>query len=191
MIGRRSLEALIRLYGLQNILLGLLAFSLDGGHFVWIGSLVLLVKGVGIPWFLLRILRRLTTRHEIESYLSVPLSMILGIFLVYLSFRAGAVFSLPGTKVPEAIPIAISLILLGMLSMASRKTAVAQVLGFLALENGVFMLALAETSGLPLFIELGVLLDAFAAVVLAGILIGRIKAEYLHVDTSKMRELQG
>jgi hydrogenase-4 component E len=117
--------------------------------------------------------------------------MLLGIFVVYMSFKVGAVFLLPGAKVPEAIPIALSLILLGMLSMALRKTAVAQVLGFLALENGVFLLALAETFGLPLFIELGVLLDAFAAVVLAGILIGRIKATYLHIDTSKMRDLQG
>jgi hydrogenase-4 component E len=191
MMGRRSLAALIGLYGLQNILLGFLALSLGGGHLVWVGLLVLVVKGFLIPWFLLGVLKRLRTRHEIESYLSVPLSMILGIVVVYLSFQAGAVFSLPGAKVPAAIPIAIGLILLGMLQVASRKTAVAQVLGFLALENGVFMLALAQTRGLPLFIELGVLLDAFAAVVLTGILIRRIKAEYGHVDTSKMRQLRG
>lgn len=64
-------------------------------------------------------------------------------------------------------------------------------LGFLALENGVFLLALAETHGLPLFIELGVALDAFAAVVLAGVLISRIQSTFGHIDTARMRDLKG
>lgn len=192
MVGRRGLTALIRFYALQNILLALLAFSIaEGGHFNWMGLVILLVKGIAIPWYLLWLIKRLGISHEIESYLSIPQSLIVGLILVAIGFQIGRVFAFAGAVLPEAVPVAIGLILLGMLSMVTRKKAVTQVLGFLALENGVFLLALAETQGLPLFVELGVLLDAFAAVVLAGILIFRIKAEYGHLDTARMRDLKG
>lgn len=192
MVGRRSLTALVRFYALQNVLLAGLAFALsEEGHLVFAGVVLLVLKGVLIPFFLLALLKRLAVSHEVESYLSIPLSLLFGGALVAVGFRAGKAFALPGAALPEAVPVAISLILLGMLSMATRKKAVTQVLGFLALENGVFLLALSETQGLPLFIEIGVALDAFAAVVLAGILIGRIKQIFGHLDTARMQELKG
>ncbi|WP_018466198.1 NADH dehydrogenase [Calidithermus timidus] len=193
MVGRKSLDALIRLYALQSMLLALLAFVLAEGeqHFVLAGMALLLLKGVLIPRYLFWLLERLGVSHEVESYLSIPLSLLLGGVLVGVGFRVGSAFVLEGARLPEAVPVALSLILLGMLSMVSRKKAVTQVLGFLALENGVFLLALAETHGLPLFIELGVALDAFAAVVLAGVLISRIRAIFDHIDTARMRDLKG
>ncbi|WP_027881509.1 NADH-quinone oxidoreductase subunit K [Meiothermus rufus] len=193
MVGRKSLDALIRLYALQNVLLGLLAFVLAEGelHFILAGLGLLLIKGVLIPLYLFRLLERLGISHEVESYLSIPLSLLLGGLLAGVGFWVGRSFVLEGARLPEAVPVAIGLILLGMLFMVSRKKAVTQVLGFLALENGVFLLALAETHGLPLFIEIGVALDAFAAVVLAGVLIFRIKETFQHIDTARMRELKG
>jgi hydrogenase-4 component E len=193
MVGRKSLDALIRLYALQNVLLALLAFVLAEGerHFVVAGLALLLIKGVLIPLYLFWLLERLGISHEVESYLSIPLSLLLGGVLVAVGFRVGSSFVLEGARLPEAVPVALGLILLGMLSMASRKKAITQVLGFLALENGVFLLALAETRGLPLFIELGVALDAFAAVVLTGVLIFRIRSTFGHIDTARMRDLKG
>jgi len=193
MVGRKSLDALIRLYALQNVLLALLAFGLAQGEWplVLVGLVLLLLKGVLIPRYLFWLLERLGVSHEVESYLSIPLSLLLGGVLVGIGFRVGSSFVLEGAQLPEAVPVALSLILLGMLSMASRKKAVTQVMGFLGLENGVFLLALAETHGLPLFIELGVALDAFAAVVLAGVLIFRIRTTFGHIDTARMRDLKG
>ncbi|MEJ5336503.1 MULTISPECIES: NADH-quinone oxidoreductase subunit K [Thermus] len=193
MVGRKSLRALIRFYALQNLLLALLAFALAEGQWVFIaaGALLFLLKGFLIPAYLLRLLDRLEVSHEVESYLSIPLSLLMGGGLVALGFWAGEAFVLPGARLPEAVPVALSLILLGMFSMATRKKAITQVLGFLALENGVFLLALAESHGLPLFVELGVALDAFAAVFLAGILIFRIKETFGHLDTARLRELRG
>lgn len=193
MVGRKSLRALIRFYTLQNLLLAFLAFVLAESHAVFIlaGVLLFLIKGILIPAYLLWLLDRLEVSHEVESYLSVPLSLLVGGGLVGLGFWAGGAFVLPATRLPEAVPVAISLILLGMFSMSTRKKAITQVLGFLALENGVFLLALAESHGLPLFVELGVALDAFAAVFLAGILIFRIKQTFGHLDTARLRELRG
>lgn len=193
MVGRRSLDALIRFYALQNLLLGLLAFALAQGevHFILAGAALFLVKGLLIPWYLFWLLDRLEISHEVESYLSVTLSLMAGGALVALAFQLGRRFIIPGAVLPEAVPVGLSLILLGMLSMVSRKKAVSQVLGFLALENGVFVLALAESHGLPLFVELGVALDAFAAVFLSGLLIFRIKEAFGHVDTARIRSLKG
>ncbi|WP_337844741.1 NADH-quinone oxidoreductase subunit K [Thermus sp.] len=193
MVARKSLRALIRFYALQNLFLALLAFVLAEGRPVFIGAgvLLFLIKGILIPAYLLWLLDRLEVSHEVESYLSVPLSLLLGGGLVGLGFWAGRAFVLPEARLPEAVPVAFSLILLGMLSMATRKKAITQVLGFLALENGVFLLALAESHGLPLFVEFGVALDAFAAVFLAGILIFRIKQTFGHLDTARLRELRG
>ncbi|WP_234553184.1 hypothetical protein [Thermus caliditerrae] len=193
MVSRRSLDAVIRLYALQNVLLALVSFGLAKGelHFVLAGLALFVLKGVAIPWYLFWLLDRLEVSHEVEGYLSVSFSLLLAGLLIALAFRVGAVFVLPEAPLPQGVPVALSLVLLGMLSMVSRKKAISQVLGFLALENGVFLLALSESHGLPLFVELGVALDAFAAVFLAGVLIFRIKGEMGHVDTARMRALRG
>ncbi len=193
MVSRRSLDAIIRLYALQNILLALVSFGLAGGelHFVLAGLALFAVKGVLIPWYLFWLIDRLEVSHEVEGYLSVSLSLLLAGLLTALAFRVGKAFVLPEAPLPQGVPVALSLVLLGILSMVSRKKAISRVLGFLALENGVFLMALSESHGLPLFVELGVALDAFAAVFLAGILIFRIKGEMGHVDTARMRSLRG
>jgi hydrogenase-4 component E len=193
MVGRKSLDASIRLYALQNVFVAALAFVLADGsvHLLAAGALLLVVKGILIPWYLLALLERLDVSHEIESYLPVAPSLLASGLLVALAYRVGQGFVLTGALMPEAVPVALALLLLGMLIMSTRKKAVTQVIGFLALENGVFLLALAESHGLPLFIELGIALDTFAAVVLAGILMFRLKSAFGHVDTSRMRDLQG
>ncbi|WP_243094700.1 hypothetical protein [Thermus thalpophilus] len=193
MVSRRSLDAIIRLYALQNVLLALVSFGLARGepHFVLAGLALFLIKGIAIPYYLFWLLDRLEVSHEVEGYLSVFLTLVLAGVLTALAFRVGRVFLLPGAPLPEGVPVALSLVLLGALSMVARKKAISQVLGFLALENGVFLLALAESHGLPLFVELGVALDAFAAVFLAGILLFRIKGELGHLDTARMRALRG
>jgi hydrogenase-4 component E len=193
MVSRRSLDAIIRLYALQNLLLAALAFLLARGelHFILAGLALFLVKGVLIPAYLFWLIDRLEVSHEVEGYLSVSLSLLLAGLLTALAFRVGQAFVLADAPLPQGVPVGLALVLLGALSMVSRKKAVSQVLGFLALENGVFLMALAESHGLPLFVELGVALDAFAAVFLAGILIFRIKGELGHVDTARMRALRG
>lgn len=193
MVSRRSLSALILFYALQNLFLTLLAFALahEEVHFVLAGLALFLVKGLLIPWYLLRLLDRLEISHEVESYLSVTLSLMIGGGLVFLAFHLGERFVLPKVVLPEAVPVGIALILLGMLSILIRKKALSQILGFLALENGIFVLALVESHGLPLFVELGIALDAFAAVVLSGLLMRRIKETFGHVDTSQMHSLKG
>ncbi|GAA5335369.1 MULTISPECIES: NADH-quinone oxidoreductase subunit K [Thermus] len=193
MVSRRSLDAIIRLYALQNILLALVSFGLAHGelHFVLAGLALFLLKGVAIPVYLFWLLDRLEVSHEVEGYLSVFLTLALAGALTALAFRVGGVFILPGAPLPEGVPVALSLVLLGALSMVVRKKAISQVLGFLALENGVFLLALSESHGLPLFVELGVALDAFAAVFLAGVLLFRIRGELGHLDTARMRALRG
>lgn len=193
MVGRRSLDASIRLYALQNVFVAALAFALADGsvHLLVAGALLFVVKGIAIPWFLLVVLERLDVSHEIESYLAVAPSLLVGGLLVALAYRLGQGFVLAGALLPEAVPVALALLLLGMLIMSTRRKAVTQVIGFLTLENGVFLLALAESHGLPLFIELGVAIDTFAAVVLAGILMFRLKGVFGHVDTSRMRDLRG
>ncbi|MDM7324383.1 MAG: hypothetical protein P3W93_005205 [Thermus sp.] len=193
MVSRRSLDAIIRFYALQNVLLAGVSFGLSGGesHFLVAGLVLFILKGVLIPWYLLWLLDRLEVSHEVEGYLSVSLSLLLAGLLTALAFRVGQAFVLPEAPLPQGVPVALALVLPGVLSMVSRKKAISQVLGFLALENGVFLMALSESHGLPLFVELGVALDAFAAVVLAGILIFRIKEEMGHMDTAKMRSLRG
>ncbi len=157
MASRRSLDAIIRLYALQNLFLAMLAFLLARGevHFLVAGVLLFLVKGVGIPAYLFWLLDRLEISHEVEGYLSVSLTLLLAGLLTGLAFRVGQAFVLPTAPLPQGVPVGLALVLLGALSMVGRKKAISQVLGFLALENGVFLLALAESHGLPLFVELG------------------------------------
>lgn len=123
MVGRRSLDASIRLYALQNVFVAALAFVLANGnvHLLAAGALLFVVKAILIPWYLLALLERLDVSHEIESYLPVAPSLLAAGLLVALAYRVGHGFVLAGALMPESVPVALALLLLGMLIMSTAR----------------------------------------------------------------------
>ena len=87
--------------------------------------------------------------------------------------------------------MAVSLLLIGMLLMLTRRLAISQVIGFLVLENGIFLYALTQTHGIPLMVEMGIVLDVLVGVMIAGVVIFRLNRSFEHIDVTELSQLKG
>lgn len=153
---------------------------------------LLLLKAFMIPHLLLRAVREADVSREVEPFVSLHVSILLGTLLVGLSFALATVLVLP-RPAPSAVvvPAALSTLLLGFLVLVSRRQAVTQVVGYLMLENGVFIFGQTLIHDMPLAAELAILLDLLVAVFVMGIAIYHISREFDHIDTERLTSLRG
>jgi hydrogenase-4 component E len=190
------LNAAIRAVALQGALLSVLPLLLASweheiGHVLVLSLGALAIKAILIPWLMFRAIREAAIRREVEPIIGFVPSMILGGVGVALAFAFSHDLPLPS---PERhaflVPTALATVWTGLLLVVSRKKAVNQVLGFLMLENGVFVFGLLLAEFMPVMVEAGVLLDLFAAVFVMGIVMFHINREFSSLDTEKLTALK-
>ena len=190
------LGAAIRIVAMQGALLGALPLLLiaEGhsvGHALVLAVGALAIKGFLVPWMMFRAIREASIRREMEPIVGFVPSMVLGAVGVALAFAFSGGLPLPTPeKHPLLVPTSLSTVWTGLLLVVSRRKAVAQVLGFLVLENGVFVFGLLLTDFMPVMVEAGVLLDLFAAVFVMGIVMFHINREFSSLDTGKLSALK-
>jgi hydrogenase-4 component E len=195
LLASSRLGAAIRAVALQGALLSLLALLLTGsghsiGHMLVVAGGAFLIKAVLIPWLMFRAIREMTIRREMEPLVGYVPSMILGGVGVVLSFAFSRGLPLPTSEMhPFLVPTALATVWTGLLLVGRRK-AVTQVLGFLVLENGVFVFGLLLTDFMPVMVEAGVLLDLLAAVFVMGIVMFQINREFASLDTDALSSLK-
>ena len=149
------------------------------------------LKGIAFPLLLMRAVRSVDARREMEPLVGYSLSIIIGVALLAGSLATGIRLSLPAPGMPALlVPSAMFTALSGLFVIVGRRSAIVQALGYLAMENGIaaFGLALAEQE--PLLVEMGTLLDAFMAVFVMGITIFHINREFDHIETDRLRSLK-
>jgi len=192
------LAACVRATAFQGVLLAALPLALwaPGGqlppvHLVLMSAGALAVKAGVIPALLLRAAREANARREVEPYVSLHVSVLLGALLVGLSLWLARVLVPPG-HVPATllVPTGFATALLGFLMLVARKYAVTQVVGYLMLDNGVFIFGQSLAGALPTVVELGILLDLLVAVFVMGIAIHHISREFDHIDTRALATLR-
>ncbi|HLE95738.1 MAG TPA: hypothetical protein VI997_00075 [Candidatus Thermoplasmatota archaeon] len=189
----KRLTPVIRTYAAQSWFLGGLVL-VEGAatHRVAIaafGVAILVVKGILTPTYVGWLSRRLATGRELDPVLNIPLSLFAGGLCILASVEIAD--SVPFTD-PEDRVVAVAglgTVFLGLLAMATRRKAITQALGLLTTENGAFLLSLALTEGLPLGVELAVLLDVLVLLVLFGILFYRIRDTFDDLDVTAMKTL--
>ncbi|HEY7723939.1 MAG TPA: NADH-quinone oxidoreductase subunit K [Anaeromyxobacteraceae bacterium] len=196
LLASSRLKVAIRTVAGQGALLALLPVLLvtdehDWGHVAALAAGALLVKGFAIPRMMLWAMREAAVSRELEPIVGFVPSMLLGAVGVLLSFVFAGALPLPGPeKHALLVPTALSTVWTGLLLVVSRRKAVAQVLGFLVLENGVFVFGVLISDFMPVMVEAGVLLDLFAAVFVMGIVIFHINREFSSLDTEKLSALK-
>jgi hydrogenase-4 component E len=196
MVGQKALFTAIRLYGAQSWLLGMIAVAIalaeNRSHLFVTAALTVGLKGLLIPWFLMRVVDRIGIRREIEPFLNVPASLLICLGLTVVGYRVSTGFP-EGTQgvTHHVVGVGLSMLLIGLFLMVTRKKAVTQILALLTVENAVFLIALGITSGMPFVVELGISFDVLLAVLVLGILVRRIVDRFESMDVSRLSQLKG
>jgi hydrogenase-4 component E len=151
-------------------------------HLYITAAIALVVKAIVIPIALHRIIVRLGIHRDIETVVGIGQIMLGGIALVALSILVmRPITAEAGTLVREDLSFALSVILLGLLMMVSRRNAVGQVIGFMSIENGL-ILAATGAKGMPLVVEISVAFSILIALIVIGIFLFRIRERFDSVD---------
>ncbi|MBI4532515.1 MAG: hypothetical protein HY711_01100 [Candidatus Melainabacteria bacterium] len=196
MVGSRQLSMNLVLYSVQTLLVAGLTIVIGIQHqesnLFLIALAVASIKAIGIPRAFLWIVKAIQVRSDPGTILPAPLAMHFGIVLMGASSLLTSGLPVPqGTaKISLEATAALSLLLTGILLMLTRRVALSQILGFLTIENGIYLFALTQTSGMPLIVEMGILLDVLVAVMIAGLLLFRIKSSFEHIDVTQLTGLK-
>jgi hydrogenase-4 component E len=196
MVGQKALFTAIRLYALQSLLLGGVAITIGLAahrpHLFASAALTIVLKGFVIPWFLMRVIDRIGIHREIEPIVNVPASLLICLGLTVVGYRVstGLADSANGAG-HHVVGVSLSMLLMGLFLMVTRRKALTQILALLSVENAVFLVALGATSGMPLVVELGISFDVIMAVQVLGILVYRIADRFESMDVSRLSKLKG
>jgi len=179
----------------QSLLIAIAAAVLataTGNMDLWvIAGITLTVKTIVLPWVLHRVVRRMNVRREVEPVIPVAATLALAVMVVVMSFHLSATLGPVNKAITgNALPVGIALTLLGVLVMATGKTALNQMVGLFASENGIFFTAMAVTQGMPLIIEIGVILDVILAVLVMAIMVLRVRST-VDADIAGLDRLKG
>jgi hydrogenase-4 component E len=157
---------------------------------VGVGVLIGILKAGVIPAILLRMLRGHGEDRETDPLVNVPASLLAGAVLTAFAYLVCApIMALDGSVPVRAVPLGVSVVLIGFFVLTTRRRAIAQVVGFLLVENGITLVAFLATGGVPLVVELGASLDLFLAVLVLQVLTGRMRTKFGDTDLNRLREL--
>ena len=195
MLAQRRVLTLIRLFALQGAVLAastiVVAWSTGYKDLYVSAGITLVLKVILLPWILHRLIDRLYIRWDIETLINIPTTMLAGIGLVIFAFAlATPISQMASTLTRPTLGIALASVLLSFLMMIVRRKAVPQVIGFLAMENGLLFAATTATFGMPLVWELGVALDVLVATLIFGIFFFHIREQFDSLDIRHMEKLK-
>ena len=197
MLAQRRILTLINLFMLQGLVLAastlIVALSTGQSHLFWSVGLTVLLKVIGLPYILHRLISQLSVKWDVETLINIPTTMLAGIALVIIAFNvAQPISQLAGTITRSTLGIALACVLLSFLMMITRSKAVPQVIAFLSMENGLFFAATSATYGMPMVVELGIALDVLVGMVILGVFFFQIREQFDSLDIRHMeRQKEG
>lgn len=195
MISQRRIVSLINLFAMQGAALVvasvLLAYATHQPDLYISAALTFVLKVVMIPWLLHRMIRRMNVRWDVETLINVPTTMLVGIGLVIFAFSLALPISrLSLSLAGGSLGIALACVLLSFLMMITRSKAVPQVIGFLAIENGLIFAATTVTNGMPMIVEFGIALDVLVGVLILGVFMFQIREQFDSLDIQNLETLK-
>ena len=192
-LGTSRLRTCIRALAVQGLLLGVLPLTLATHVTVHTGALAagtIVVKAVALPWFLAWAIREASVRREVEPIVGFIASILLGALALALAFAIADRLPLVEVREPLLVPVALATVVTGLLVITTRRKALSQVVGYLMLENGIYLFGLTQAESVPFLLEVGVLLDVFVAVFVMGIVVFHINREFDSLDSARLAELK-
>lgn len=195
LLGVSRIGTCIKLIALQGLFLGIVSLAAQQDEIVFHSALLIglsiIMKVLVFPWLFQKALRDSNTYRESVPFVGQAASLIAGTAALAGSLWFGSRLPVPVFVIsPLLIPVALFTVLSGFFIIVTRKKAITQVLGYLALENGIYAFGISLAHKAPLLIELAILLDVFVAVFVMGIAIFNINRTFDHIDTDQMSDLK-
>jgi hydrogenase-4 component E len=195
MLVQKRIYGLIHLFTWQGLFLSLntaVVGYVASQHHLYISSvLTLALKVIALPYILHVLIHRLKIHKEVETVVNIPTTMLIGLALVVLSYHLTSPIRELSTLITRStLAIALATVMIGLLMTITRRHAVTQIIGFLAMENGLFFAATSATYGMPLVVELGVALDMLIAAFIFGIFFFHIHTTFDSLDVEQMARLK-
>ncbi len=193
-LGSSRIRSVIYTVAAQGVLLGVLPLLVHSG--VGVRELLVSVGAIGlkavvIPRMLMRAMTDLPIRREIEPLVGYRTALLLGAAATGASLALAGRLPTAGNSVAHLlVPASFATILTGFIVLTTRMKAITQVLGYLILENGVFIFGLLLLEAMPFLVEVGVLLDLFVAIFVMGIIINHISREFASISTERLSTLK-
>lgn len=196
LLATSRLGSLISWTGFQGMILGVFALLARWAHlspdvFV-VGVIAFVSKGIVFPFMLFRVSRSVPVKRETDPYVGYLASTLIGLLAFIVCLWLGTRLPLPGNDMSALVlPATLFSIFSGLFLIISRKNAISQVIGFLIMENGAFMLGVGTLYYAPFLVELGALLDILVAVLIWSVLIRFMSRAFRHINTHELNHLKG
>lgn len=194
LVAMSRINKVIQMAVTQGVILGLLPVAMGLGrhpHILVMALIAVVVKGWLIPGLFRRALRLAKIQREVDPYIGFNLSLILCALGTGLSLVLARSLPIhPGTAHPLILPASLATLFTGCLLLVSRRKAITQVVGYLVLENGIYLFGLLLIEQMPLLVEAGILLDLFVGIFVMGIVIHHISVAFDSLDTHHLSKLK-
>lgn len=192
-LGSSRLGVYVRLAAFQGLIVGLLPVLVGraDAETLAVAAGTIGVKSLLFPWLLARIIRDYQARRELQPFLGYSASVVLGVAALGASLWISRRLPAPEPGVHRLLmPAALFSMFAGLILIVTRRKAVTQVLGYLVMENGIYVAGMVLVPHATFLVELGVLLDLFVGIFLMGIMIFHIQREFDHIDTDRLTTLR-
>ncbi|NCC52844.1 MAG: hydrogenase [Spartobacteria bacterium] len=193
-LGSSRLKVCIHMLSLQGMALAVLPFMVSGEgmglHAILAALFALTVRGIAIPWLLLRALRETGVNREVEPYIGFSASILTGVCALAACFYFSPRLALPSAQAAsDVVPVALFSIFAGLFLIITRRKALTQVAGYLVIENGIYAFGVAVAADSSWLIELGVMLDILVAILIMAIMVYHINREFDHINIDCLSSL--
>lgn len=200
LVASKRISSYINTFRLQSLFLALLAGVAGINDFLAKGApdllflfvIIVVLKVYYIPRLLKNTFTKVVYKVEKDFFLNIPISILICCGLVVLSYFAlSAIEGITALHSSVYLVNSVSVMLIGLFFMISRKKAIGQIIGFLVIENGLFAAATLAAHGMPFIVDLGIFVDLLTAVMIMGILVFRINEYFESIDISELKNLRG
>jgi hydrogenase-4 component E len=191
-LGISRLSACIRVIAFQGLLLAVLPNVLHpiSAHTIVLAFGTAVVKAGVLPWFLRWAIREAAVRREVEPRVGYLASLFLGVCAVAVAFAIANLLPVDSSQADLLLPVALTTVIIGLTVLITRSKALMQVVGYLMLENGIYLFGLTQAERVPFLVEAGVLLDVLVGVFIMGIVVFHINREFDSLSSTRLMELR-
>jgi hydrogenase-4 component E len=200
LISHKRIKSYIKTFRIQSALIALTAGVMGWQSLMKEGSfdilvlcvIIVLLKVIYIPGLLHKTYGNIEYKVEKDFYLNIPILVIICcVLVVFAYFSVSEIGALSGDHINIQVVNSFSVILIGFFFMISRKKALGQMIGFLVIENGIFVTAMFSTHGMPFIVDIGIFIDMITAILIMGVMVARINEKFESININKLRNLKG